>query len=158
ADRRKQEAVDREPAGRDVERVAVGGGAGDEFGRDVAAGARLVVHDDLLAPHFREPRTDDAADRIDAAAGRERHHELDDPVRPGGAMREAAASGEWRKRGCAREHHEMPHEISTIEHPYSSDLMPAALMTGPQRSISDLSSRASSAGVEPTTPTPAFSM
>src|SRR5262249_40499529 len=95
---------------------------------------------------------------IDAAAGRERHHELDDEVRPGGALREAAASGEWRKRGCAREPHEMPHEISTIEHPYSSDLMPAALMTGPQRSISDLSSRASSAGVEPTTPTPAFSM
>jgi len=40
--------------------------------------------------------------------------------------------------------------MSTIEHPHSSDLMPAALMTGPQRSISDLSSRASSAGVEPT--------
>src|SRR5690349_11756454 len=52
----------------------------------------------------------------------------------------------------------MSHKISTIEHPYSSDLMPAALMTGPQRSISDLSSRASSAGVEPTTATPAFSM
>ena len=99
--------------------------------------------------------SDDAANRIDAASRRERHHKLHDAAWPGSAtLREAAASSEWRKRGRARE----PHQMSTIEHPYSSDLMPAALMTGPQRSISDLSSRASSAGVEPTTATPAFSM
>src|SRR5262249_54476218 len=82
--------------------------------------------------------------------------------RAGGALREASAGSEWRKRGYAREPqgipHDMPHEMSTIEHPYSSDLMPAALMTGPQRSISDLSIRPSSAGVEPTTATPAFSI
>src|SRR5262249_14062125 len=48
----------------------------------VAAGARLVLGHHLLAPHFREPRAEDAADPVDAAARRERHDELHEAVGP----------------------------------------------------------------------------
>jgi hypothetical protein len=81
-DRFKEVAVDGQSGRGDVHGVAVGSGAGDELGGDIAAGAGLVLDDHLLAPDLREPRADDAADAVDAAAGREGHDELDDAAGP----------------------------------------------------------------------------
>ena len=109
ADRREQVAVEREPGGGDVHGVAIGSGARDLLGGDVAAGARLVLDHDLLAPHLAEPRAEDAGDAVDAAAGRERHHQLHDAGGPGldGGLREGRPVGEGRReRGGGREHGE----------------------------------------------------
>ena len=103
-DRGEEIAVDGKTRGGDVHGVAVGGGAGDVFRGDVAAGARLVLHHHLLAPHFRQPRADDAADRVDAASGRERHDQLDETGGPSLRRRSlrdgSAASQRGRERGC----------------------------------------------------------
>src|SRR5262249_17897299 len=57
-DRFKEVPVDGQSGRGDVHGVAVGSGAGDELGGDIAAGAGLVLDDHLLAPDLREPRAD----------------------------------------------------------------------------------------------------
>ena len=62
------------------QRVAVGRRARDDFRAHVAAGAGPVVDDDRRAERLRDPRHDDAGERVRAAAGRKRHDEPDRPV------------------------------------------------------------------------------
>jgi hypothetical protein len=47
-----------------------------------AAGAGHVVDDDLAADRFAEIVPEDAAEHVDRAAGRERHHHGERPARP----------------------------------------------------------------------------
>ena len=79
------ERVDGErPVRADQQRVAVGRGARHHFGADAAAGAAAVVdHHRLPKRHFHL-FADDAADDVGIAAGRERHDQMDRPVRIGG--------------------------------------------------------------------------
>ena len=62
------------------DRVAVGRGLGAVAHADHRAGARAVDHDDLFAERVGEFLRDDAADGVDAAAGRIRHDQLHDAV------------------------------------------------------------------------------
>src|SRR5918996_240460 len=52
--------------------------------RACTAGARAVLHHDLLADTLREFLRQDAAERVGVAAGRVRHDQLDRPGREGG--------------------------------------------------------------------------
>ncbi len=96
ADRREiPERVERQPRGQRLargmgggvgkpERVSVRRRLGDHIGADDRAAADAVVHHDLLAepvPHFGR---DDAGDGVGAAAGAERNHQPQRPVRPRG--------------------------------------------------------------------------
>ena len=84
------EGIDGERAVRaDEQRVAVGRRARHRFGADAAAGAAAVVDHHRLAERARDPFADQAADDVGIAAGRERHDQMDRPVRIGG-------------EGCAR--------------------------------------------------------
>ncbi len=47
-----------------------------------AAGSRLVLDDDLLAPDFRQAAGDDATGQIHPSARGKTHHEADDAVWP----------------------------------------------------------------------------
>ena len=74
--------VDRRgPACRHRQGVAVGRRPRRGPRADHAGGAAAVLDDDLLAERRRKPFGGDAADRIDAAAGRERHDHGDRPDR-----------------------------------------------------------------------------
>ena len=76
--------IDRERAGIGQQNcVSVGGAARHRAGRDGAAGAAAIVHHDLLAERLAHPVRHHAAERIIAAAGRERHHHGDRPRRIG---------------------------------------------------------------------------
>ena len=55
-----------------MQRVAVGRRLGGGLRADIAAGAGAVLHHDVLAPGLGELLRDDAAERVDGAAGRER--------------------------------------------------------------------------------------
>ena len=72
---------DRVTAGRQQQRVAVGRRFRDGVGADVAARAGAIFDDDGLAEMVRHLGRDDPPDRIDRAAGGERHHDADGPVR-----------------------------------------------------------------------------
>jgi len=80
-----------------VDGVAVGVGTGDEFGCNVAAGAGLVLDDDLLAPNLGKMGRDDTGSRVDSATRRERAdnaHRLSGP-----SLR---MSSEWPCDRCDR--------------------------------------------------------
>ena len=47
----------------------------DDLAADDASGARAIVDDELLAERSSQPRAQQARERIDSAAGRERHDE-----------------------------------------------------------------------------------
>src|SRR5262249_11112982 len=125
------------------------------------AGARLVLDHHLLAPHFGEPRAEDAADPVDAAAGRERHDEFHEAVGPAWQRRSlrgrGAAEGEdGRRRRQGEEPAPVDHGRCRVRsHP--STLIFASWITGPHLSISDLRKAASSCGVEPTSVAPSCS-
>jgi hypothetical protein len=94
---RLQRHVDRERLRAEMERVAVrrrlrrGGGA------DVAASARAVLDDDVLPPRLGELLGDDAAERVDGAAGGKRDQHAHGPL--GIALRRCARIGrEQRSR------------------------------------------------------------
>src|SRR5215470_4884251 len=61
------------------ERIAVGWGAHDRFGRDVGAAARPVLDDERLAEPLRKPLTDQSSKNVLSATGRIAY---DDPYRP----------------------------------------------------------------------------
>ena len=109
-DRWEQVAIDRQPAGSDQHGVAVRRRARDEFHRDVAAGAWLVLDHDLLAPDFREPRAEDATDGVDAAAGCERYDQTD--VASGPGLRICASAESGSQRGCCGK----AREAAAVEH------------------------------------------
>ena len=66
----------------DEERIAVRRRLGDEAGPEAAAGARLVLHHDRNAGFRLQVLLQDTPDQIGGAAGRERHHDGDLPLRP----------------------------------------------------------------------------
>ena len=95
--------VDRVGARRaDDEGVAVRIGLGDEIGGDVAACARLVLDDELLAVFFRELLRHEAAENVGGAAGGERHDEFHRMVRPRCGFGRAAQErcGGKRRAAC----------------------------------------------------------
>ncbi|KAG1228330.1 hypothetical protein G6F68_019495 [Rhizopus microsporus] len=67
--------------------VAVRLGLGHHVGADVAIGATLVFADDALAQLLGQLGRPQAAHGIRAAAGRERHDQLDGLGRPGASLR-----------------------------------------------------------------------
>ena len=84
------------------EGVTVGLGLCDVVGRDVAAGAGLVLDDELLAEFLRDLCRDDAGQDVGGAAGREGNDELDRPCRPWlGGARPAAAAATCRRAPAA---------------------------------------------------------
>ena len=89
-----QRRIRREVVGLHDQRVAVRRGAHDRLGRDQRVAARAVVDDDLLAHVLRHLLRDDARELVGAAAGRERHEQLDGLVRIALRGRETA-SGPW---------------------------------------------------------------
>ena len=71
-----EELVDRQDAGRgQQQRVAVGLGLGHDLRADIAAGARLVVDDDLLAQRLLQAGLDRPRQHVGDAARRERRHD-----------------------------------------------------------------------------------
>ena len=65
--------ADRLPVGVLQDGVAVGRRLRDRVGRDIAAGARAVLHDYRLAERLGELGAHHAGQRVDCAAGDERH-------------------------------------------------------------------------------------
>jgi hypothetical protein len=59
------------------QRVAVRLRIGHSGGADVGRGAGPVDDDEALAHGFAQPLDENARDQVGAAAGRERHHDLD---------------------------------------------------------------------------------
>ena len=81
------------------QRVAVGGRASDRFGRDIGAGARAVLDDDLLAEPLRERLADDARDDVGRRAGGKADDQMHRPRRIGIRPCDPRNS---RERGSAR--------------------------------------------------------
>ena len=73
---------------------AVGLGARDRLGGEVAVRADLVLHHHRLAERRREPLGEDARRDVRRAAGRDRHVEVD---RPGGVLRRCADGEDGRE-------------------------------------------------------------
>ena len=63
------------------QRVAVRRRAHDRFGRDIGAGARPVLDDELLTEPLREPLPDQPRRDIDPAAGRKSNEDAHRPSR-----------------------------------------------------------------------------
>ena len=78
--------------------VAVRRGAGDKLRREIAAGARLALDDELLTEHLGHLQRHQPRDGVGAAAGRERDCNADRPVRPAG-LRDRGAREIWRSGG-----------------------------------------------------------
>ena len=81
------------------QRVAVGGRAHDRLGADIAAGARPVLDDELLAEPLRQPLADQARDDVVRAAGGKADDDAHRPRRIG--LRPCDAR-DGRQRGGAR--------------------------------------------------------
>ena len=127
--------------------VAVGSGTGGSLGREIAAGTAAVLDCHLLAPYLGQPGRDQAADRVGAAARRERHDQTNEAGGPGLCLRErrAAEHAGRKRRPCgqfnqsAAADHGGPTPLSnsgTVAQSWTE--MPACLMTGPHLSISAL--------------------
>ena len=82
------------------QRVAVGRGAGRGLGRDHAAAAALVVHDEALLEQGAPALGHRAAHHVAAAAGSHRHDVADGFGRPGGLR-----PGQARGRPAGRVRH-----------------------------------------------------
>src|SRR5262249_45946973 len=94
----------------EVDGVAVGVGARDEFGGDVAARPALVLDHDLLAPNLRQPGGDDAGSRVDSPARRERADDAHHLAGPSLRMRGEGARG----GGAAEKRYEVaPSQLMT---------------------------------------------
>src|SRR5262249_19803389 len=65
------------------QRVAVGGCLHDRLGGDVAAGARPILDDELLAETLRKPLPDQPRDNVGGAAGGKSHQQAHRPRRIG---------------------------------------------------------------------------
>ena len=66
----------------EADRVAVGGRLGDDVGADIAARARAVLDDELLAGQLTELGADDAGECVGRPAGRKDHDVAHRPARP----------------------------------------------------------------------------
>src|SRR5262249_12899995 len=93
-----EKAAGHKRRGADEDGVAVGVGAGDRGGRDVGAGARLVLNHHLLAPDPRQPVGSDAGDRVGRSARRIRDDNAHGAGWPVLRQRWTAHRGRKRKR------------------------------------------------------------
>ena len=93
-----ERARDRVRAGHESQRVAVGRRVGDGRGGDVAAGARLGLHDDRLSQPLRKAVGNNAGERVGSAAGRKSVQQADRAVRIGLRLRLR-----WREREQGRD-------------------------------------------------------
>ena len=91
--------VDRVRRSDQEERIAVRRRAHDRLGGDIAASARPVLDDELLAEPLRQPLTDQARDDVGRAAGGEADDDAHRPRRIGLRPRDARHG---RQRGSAR--------------------------------------------------------
>ena len=91
--------IDRVRRADQEKRVAVGRRAHDRLGGDIAAGARPVLDDELLAEPLRQPLTDQARDDVGRAAGGKADNDAHRPRRIG--LRPSDAR-HGRQRGSAR--------------------------------------------------------
>ncbi len=107
------------------QRVAVGLRLCDHLGADIAAGAALVVDDDLLAEIGRHADRDDARDQVGRPARRERHHHAQRLV---GILRGGLPGRQKREGAREKRSNEEPHDQSTFA--------PAARMTSRHLAIS----------------------
>ena len=114
AERGVEEAIDRHRQRADQDGVAVGLGARDRLGADIAAGAALVLDHHLLAPDLGQPVGEDARDHVGSAAGRKRHDQSDMTVGP--ALRPGSAD-EGGRECCGRT---KPGHLAAGEHLRSS--------------------------------------
>ena len=71
----QQAGIGRERIRGHQQRMAVRGGAGDDLGTDIAAGAGFIVDDDRLVPAPLNFFADGARQDVGTGAGRERHHD-----------------------------------------------------------------------------------
>jgi hypothetical protein len=100
-----QRRQDDERGDHHAEGMAVGRGACDVLHAEQRSGARLVVHDDRLAPHRLQLLRVDARLDVDRAARRVRHDEVD------------GAGGEGlRGRGAERRHQHHRPEAASGDH------------------------------------------
>src|SRR5262249_44205987 len=76
-----EKAVDRKRRRSEQQGVAVRRRARDGLGADVAAGARPVVDNDLLAQQLRQASSDDTGRGVGASTGRERRDQPNGTVR-----------------------------------------------------------------------------
>ena len=81
------------------ERIAVRRGVGDDFGADIAGGARPIVDDELLTEAFRHRLRHQARDNVGRQTGRKTD---DDVHRPGRIIERRRAARRQRQRGGAR--------------------------------------------------------
>jgi hypothetical protein len=86
------------------EGVPVGLGLGDVVGGDVAAGAGLVLDDELLAELLGDLGRDDPRRNIGGLAGLERNDELHRPRRPFGGVRPARQQRHTAESSGAGQH------------------------------------------------------
>ena len=101
------QALEQARIGRDAgvgieQRVAVGRGLGDRVGADGVAGARAVLDDHRHVPFVVEALRQRAGHGVDAAAGVERHHDLDGAVGKFGVGQRGATSSAASKRPADR--------------------------------------------------------
>ena len=81
------------------QRIAVGRRVGSGLGTDIAAGARPVVDDELLAEPLRQPVADQAGVDVGRGAGRKADDDMHGPRRVGFGAHDARHG---RERGTAR--------------------------------------------------------
>src|SRR5262249_35621167 len=155
-ERWKQEAVHRERHRGDQHRIAVGIGPHDRLGADIGGAAAAVLDHHLLAPDVRELAGNHPGDGVGPAAGRKRHDQAHETVRPilGGRGRSLGGYSAGWSRGQGRRGGE-PNRPAAADH--SLTLMLAALIPGSHFSISARRCAPSSSGVEPTMTTPSWS-
>ena len=90
------------PQRADQQRVAIGRRGGDRLEGHGAAAARPVLHHELLADLGRELRGDQPRVQVGIAAGGERHHDPDRPVRvvrAGRAWLRGSGAGQGQQQG-----------------------------------------------------------
>ena len=112
----RQRAVDRRAdrlaVGVLQDRVAVGRRLGDRVGRDVAGGARPVLDDHRLAERLGDLGAHHAGERVDGAAGDERHEDAHRLV--GVGLGERAAGVEAERRNSDRNRKAQPFHRRTL--------------------------------------------
>jgi hypothetical protein len=82
------------------DRIAVGLGARDRLGPDIAAAAYAVLDEQLLAQALAKLLRQEAGDNVGAAPRRERHDQADRPFRPACLRARRLGSRGSRKRAA----------------------------------------------------------
>ena len=126
----------------DIDGVAVGVGTGNEFGCNVAAGARLVLDDDLLTPKLGKTGRDDTGSRVNSSTGRERAdytHQLSGPS--------FRVSSEWPCDRCDRNPgDEIAPSHAVLPQPQTAPIATCSIPHPPRRRLDTATRKASYGG------------